>query len=257
MTDPRDEGPPRDGPVADGLIVEVGGFEGPLDLLLALARRQSVDLAAVSVLDLARQYLAFVETARGLRIELAADYLVTAAWLAFLKSRLLLPPDPTGEGPTAEAMAAHLTFQLRRLEAMRRAGAALLARPRLGRDVHPRGAPDVRGTARRIVYETALPDLLRGYVRVRTRDDFRPHAVDRRDVLSLEEALEALRDLVGRSVGWTDLAASLPDGWTAASGRRRAALAATFAASLELAKRGAVEIRQDAPFGAIALRRRP
>ena len=129
------------GRAAEALVVDVEGFEGPLDLLLALARRQTVDLARVSVLDLARQYLAFVEVARGLRIELAADYLVVAAWLAYLKSRLLLPPDPAEAGPSADEMAARLARRLERLEAMRAAAAALMARPRLGRDVHPAARP--------------------------------------------------------------------------------------------------------------------
>ena len=255
----RADGPPRDrtNPAAgDALIVDVDGFEGPLDLLLALARRQKVDLARVSIHDLARQYLAFVETAQALRIELAADYLVTAAWLAYLKSRLLLPPDPEEEGPSAEEMARHLAFQLERLEAMRAAAERLMDRPRLGHDVHPRGAPDDDPIRRRLVHRAALIDLLRAYARIRTRDEFRPLALDRVGVVSMEEALDRLRPLLGIVESWTDLVRFLPADWTGAPSLKRSAMAATFAASLELAKRGAVELKQGEAFAPILLRGR-
>ncbi|MBM2577625.1 segregation/condensation protein A [Jannaschia sp. Os4] len=260
MTDPDDfeDGPPRDDVDArramEALVVDVDGYEGPLDVLLTLARGQKVDLAKISVLDLARQYLRFVETAAELRIELAADYLVMAAWLAFLKSRLLLPPDPTEEGPSAADMAAHLAFQLERLEGMRRAAAKLMALDRLGRDVFARGMPQEVVRARHVTYDCTLLDLLQGYARVRTRDDFRPYVMDREGVLTMEEALERLRPLIGDFADWTDLSAFLPDGWDTPA-QRRSALAATFAASLELAKHGQVEIRQDATFSPISLRR--
>ena len=256
------EGPARDGPMipdaddGDALIVDVDGFEGPLDLLLTLARRQKVDLAAISVLELARQYLAFVEDATRLRIELAADYLVMAAWLAYLKSRLLLPPDPDEEGPSAEDMAARLAFQLERLEAMRDAAAKLMARDRLGRDVFARGMPEARTRTRRIVHTATLLDLMQGYARLRTRDEFRPFVMDREDVYTMEAALDRLRPLVGEAVEWTDLTAFLPAAWRDAPKRRRAATAAAFAATLELAKRGAVELRQAGHFAPIRLRRR-
>jgi segregation and condensation protein A len=253
------EGPARDEAearrAAEALVVDVDGFEGPLDLLLALARTQKVDLRAVSVLDLARQYLAFVERAKTLRIELAADYLVMAAWLAYLKSRLLLPPDPTEEVP-ADALAAHLAFQLERLEAMRTAAARLMARDRLGRDVFGRGMPEARTRTRRVEWRASVLDLIQAYARLRTRDDFRPFVMDRRDVLTLEEALERLRPLIGAVEEWTDLMAFLPEGWAEDPARRRSATASTFAASLELAKSGGLELRQAAPFAPIRLRAR-
>lgn len=255
------EGPPRDEPsvedrlAAEALIIDVDGFEGPLDLLLTLARTQKVDLARISVLALARQYLAFVEKARELRIELAADYLVMAAWLAFLKSRLLLPPDPTEE-VSAEDLAAHLAFQLERLEAMRKAAARLMARDQLGRDVFARGEPQTMTRSRNVTYTATLLDLMQGYARLRTRDEFRPFVMDREGVLTMEEALERLRPLIGHTGDWTDLRAFLPDGWDADPKRRRSATAATFAATLELAKHGQLELRQSDSFGPIQIRRR-
>ncbi len=240
---------------AEALVVDVDGFEGPLDLLLTLARTQKVDLRQVSVLQLARQYLAFVEQARTLRIELAADYLVMAAWLAFLKSRLLLPPDPEEE-VSAEDLAAHLAFQLERLEAMRKAAARLMARDQLGRDVFVRGEPQGVERARRVTYTATLLDLMQGYARLRTRDDFRPFVMDRDGVFTLEDALERLRPLIGSAVDWTDLMAFLPDGWDADPMRRRSATASTFAATLELAKTGKLDLRQDDTFGPIRVRGR-
>ena len=255
-TEPFEEGPPRDADAAgDGLVIDVDGFEGPLDVLLTLARTQKVDLRAVSVLDLARQYLAFVERARTLRIELAADYLVMAAWLAYLKSRLLLPPDPE-EAVSADDLAAHLAFQLERLEAMRTAAARLMARDRLGRDVFARGMPEAQTRTRRIEYRATVLDLMQAYARLRTRDDFRPFVMDRRDVLTLEEALERLRPLIGAVQDWTDLMRFLPDGWSDDPMRRRSATASTFAACLELAKAGGLEVAQAAPFAPIRLRAR-
>ncbi|CAM3903153.1 segregation and condensation protein A [Paracoccus yeei] len=239
------------------LVVDVLGFEGPLDLLLTLARLQKVDLLRVSVLDLANQYLAFVERARALRIELAADYLVMAAWLAYLKSRLLLPPDPEAEGPSAEDMAAHLAFQLERLGAMREAAARLMARDRLGHQRFARGAPETVTRKRRIEWQAGLIDLMRAYARLKTRDEFRPYAFDRRDVLSMEQALDRLRGLIGHAGDWTELAAFLPEGWADDGPRRRSATAATFAAALELARQGRIELHQKGTFAPIAIRRRP
>jgi len=240
---------------AESLVVDVDGYEGPLDLLLTLARTQKVDLRRISVLQLAEQYLAFVEEAKALRIELAADYLVMAAWLAFLKSRLLLPPDPADEGPSGEDLAAHLAFQLERLEAMREAAAKLMARDRLGRDVFPRGLPETVERVRRVRYTATLLDLMQAYARIRTRDEFRPYTMDRENVFTLEMALERLRGLVGYAGEWTDLMRYLPDGWTRDPVRRRSAAAATFAASLELVKEGRVALRQGETFGPIELRR--
>ena len=250
-----DGGPVRARIDAEALIVDVAGWEGPLDLLLVLSRSQKVDLRGVSVLQLAEQYLAFITEARALRIELAADYLVMAAWLAFLKSRLLLPPDPADEGPSADEMAAHLAFQLQRLEAMRDVAARLLGRDRRGRDFFARGlAEDVRAV-RRITWSATLLDLMQAYARIRTRDEFRPFVMDR-EVYSIDEALDRLRGLIGYAGDWTALESYLPDGWQADPARRRSATAATFAATLELAKAGQIDLRQGAAFAPIQLRRR-
>ncbi|WP_339107691.1 ScpA family protein [Thioclava sp. GXIMD4216] len=250
----------QDGRVADrlaaeALIIDVNGFEGPLDLLLTLSRSQKVDLRKISVLALAEQYLAFVDHARALRIELAADYLVMAAWLAYLKSRLLLPPEPDAEGPSAEDMAAHLAFQLERLEAMRDAAAQLMARDQLGRDVFARGISEEVVRVKKITYSATLMDLMRAYSRVRTRDEFRPYAFDRRNIFTMEQALEQLRDLLGYAGEWMDLSSYLPESWRVDPARRRSATAATFAASLELAKQGVVELRQSETFSPISIRK--
>ncbi len=240
---------------AETLVVDVDGYEGPLDLLLTLARTQKVDLRQISVLQLAEQYLAFMERAKQLRIELAADYLVMAAWLAFLKSRLLLPPDPAEDGPSGEDLAAHLAFQLERLEAMREAAAKLMARDRLGRDMFARGLPETVERVRRVSYTATLMDLMQAYARIRTRDEFRPYVMDRENVFTMEMALDRLRGLIGFAGQWTDLTSYLPDGWDIEPARRRAATAATFAASLELAKEGRLHLRQEGTFGPIQLRR--
>ncbi|WP_412506247.1 segregation and condensation protein A [Roseovarius sp. SYSU LYC5161] len=240
---------------AEALIVDVEGFEGPLDLLLTLSRTQKVDLRQISVLALAEQYLAFIETARDLRIELAADYLVMAAWLAFLKSRLLLPPDPAEEGPSGEELAAHLAFQLERLQAMREKAATLMARDRLGRDFFARGVTEDVTRTRRVTYTATLLDLMQAYARLRTRDEFRPYTMDRDSVLTLEEALGRLRPLIGFAGDWTDILSYLPEGWQEDPARRRSATASTFAASLELVKEGRIEMRQGESFAPIQIRR--
>ena len=241
--------------VAETLIVDVDGFEGPLDLLLALSRSQKVDLRKISVLDLAVQYLGFIEKARELRIELAADYLVMAAWLAFLKSRLLLPPDPAMAGPTGDELAAHLAFQLERLQAMRDAAAKLMARDRLGRDRFVRGVTEDVTRRKTVNYSANLLDLMQGYARIRTRDDFRPFVMDRDSVFTMEQALQRMRGLIGFTGHWTDILSYLPDGWTDDPKKRRSATASTFAASLELAKEGKIVIRQDEIFSSIQIKR--
>ena len=245
--------------VADdqALLVQVDGFEGPLDLLLTLARNQKVDIAKISILKLAEQYLEFIEGAKKLNLELAADYLVMAAWLAFLKSRLLLPPDPTEEGPTGEELAMHLAWQLERLSAMREAAARLMARDQKGRDFFARGIPEDVLRIRRVSYTATLLDLMQAYARIRTRDDFRPFVMDRDHVFTMEQALDRMRGLIGFAGGWTDLVSYLPEGWGADPVRRRSATAATFAASLELAKQGQIEIRQAETFAPISIRRKP
>ncbi len=241
---------------AEALIVDVGAFEGPLDLLLTLSRTQKVDLRQISILALAEQYLAFVEKAKQLRLELAADYLVMAAWLAFLKSRLLLPPDPTEEGPSGEELAAHLAFQLERLEAMRKAAAQLMARDQLGRDFFARGITEDVQRTRKVTYTATLLDLMQGYARIRTKDEFRPFVLDREEVMTMEEALGRLRKMIGFSGDWTDLNSYLPEGWEADPVRRRTATAATFAASLELVKEGKLELRQGETFAPIEIRKK-
>ncbi|NOD34134.1 MULTISPECIES: ScpA family protein [unclassified Ruegeria] len=241
---------------AEALIVDVDGFEGPLDVLLTLSRTQKVDLRKISVLALAQQYLAFVEKARALRIELAADYLVMAAWLAFLKSRLLLPPDPDDEGPSGEELAAHLAFQLERLQAMRDAAARLMARDQLGRDFFKRGQGEDITRIRTVTYSATLLDLMQGYARIRTRDEFRPFVMDRDSVFTMEQALERMRPLIGFAGAWTDMETYLPEGWDADPVRRRSATAATFAASLELVKEGHMEMKQSETFAPIHLRKR-
>jgi len=182
---------------AEALIVDVDGFEGPLDLLLTLSRTQKVDLRKISVLQLAEQYLGFIEKAKELRLELAADYLVMAAWLAFLKSRLLLPPDPTEEGPSGEELAAHLAFQLERLSAMRDAAAKLMARDQLGRDFFARGIPEDVTRIRKVTYTATLIDLMQAYARIKTKDEFRPFVMDREKVFTMEQALDRMRGLMG------------------------------------------------------------
>jgi len=241
---------------AEALIVDVDGFEGPLDVLLTLSRTQKVDLRKISVLELARQYLGFVERAKALRLELAADYLVMAAWLAFLKSRLLLPPDPDEEGPSGEELAAHLAFQLERLQAMRDVAARLMARDRLGRDFFARGQTESVMRLKTVTYSATLLDLMQGYARIRTRDDFRPFSMDRDAVFTMEQALDRMRGLIGFAGTWTDMASYLPEGWDADPMRRRSATASTFAASLELVKEGQLEIRQADAFAPIQMRKK-
>jgi len=233
--------------------VDLDGFEGPLDLLLELARRQKVDLARISVLALAEQYLAFVEAARKLRLELAADYLVMAAWLAFLKSRLLLPAPPREAGPDASDLAEALAPRLRKLEAIRKAAELLINRPRLGRDFFARGQPEPVAITRRTVYEANLYDLLAAYARQTQRHARARVRFEARQVWSLAEAREALERLIGAASDWTAF-----DNWLieacAAADMRRSARASAFAASLEMAREGKVELRQEKTFAPLFIR---
>ncbi len=241
---------------AEALVVDVAGYEGPLDLLLTLSRTQKVDLRQISVLALAEQYLLFVEEAKRLRIELAADYLVMAAWLAFLKSRLLLPPEPGDEGPSGEELAAHLAFQLERLEAMRRSAARLMARDQLGKDFFARGEVEVVTRKRSVRYSATLLDLMQAYAMVKTRDDFEPLAFKRGAIYTMEQALERMKGLIGHAMEWGMLEQFLPEAWRLDPKKRRSATAATFAAALELVKEGKLEIRQADTFDPIELRKR-
>ncbi|WP_445600372.1 segregation and condensation protein A [Azospirillum sp. A39] len=244
----------RPAPAAEQLVLDLDGFEGPIDMLLALARDQKVDLTTISILQLADQYLAFIAEAGRVRLELAADYLVMAAWLAYLKSRLLLP-EPDQEEPPAEEMAAALAFQLQRLEAMKEAAARLMARPRLGIDVFPRGAPEDVDVARTSVFQVTLYDLLRAYGQHKRRKDAAVLHVEPMRLYSIEDAVQRLSGLLGRMPDWTTLQSFLPVG-----GRGtlldRSALAAHFAAALELVKAGQAELRQDTAFGPIWVRPR-
>ena len=244
---------PADRLAAEALIVDV---DGSLDLLLTLSRTQKVDLRRISVLQLAEQYLGFVEQARSLRIELAADYLVMAAWLAFLKSRLLLPPEPGDDGPSAEDLAAHLAFQLERLQAMRDAAARLMARDQLGRDFFARGLPEDLTHHRKVTFTATLLDLMRAYAMIRTKDEFRPFVLDREHVYTMEQALDRMRGLIGYVGDWATLTSFLPEGWDVTPMARRSATAAHFAAVLEMAKRGQLTLRQGETFAPIELRRR-
>ncbi|MDX2158352.1 MAG: ScpA family protein [Hyphomicrobiaceae bacterium] len=241
------------------LNVDVAGFEGPLDLLLALARTQKVDLSQISVLALAEQYLSFIAELRQLRLELAADYLVMAAWLAFLKSRLLLPrEEKTEERLSAEEEAARLTFRLKRLDAMRRAAAQLLTRKRLGRDIFPRGMPEDARTIRERQFTAEIYDLLKAYADQRKRTTVkRAHVVRRRVVWSIKDARQRLERLVGTSTSgsWVQLDLFLGQ-YLPAPELSRTALASSFGATLEMAREGLIEIRQDAPFSPLYMRRR-
>ncbi|MEN8196595.1 MAG: ScpA family protein [Pseudomonadota bacterium] len=243
------------GPGKERLVVDLEGYEGPLDVLLALARDQKVDLTRISIRQLADQYLAFIHQARRVRLELAADYLVMAAWLAYLKSRLLLPAGGDEGEPSGPELAAALQFQLRRLEAMRNAGMRLLARPQLGRDFLSRGDPEELTVAATSVYEVSLYDLLKAYADRRRRiDSGTLQIVASNDLYSVDEALQRLSSLIGRIPDWRTLANFLPDDLREGL-NMRSAIASTFAASLELAKAGKAELRQDSPFGPIYVRR--
>jgi len=244
-------------PAGGGLLVDVEGFEGPLDLLLALARTHKVDLARISMLALADQYLAFVAEARRIDLELAADYLVMAAWLAYLKSRLLLPREgEDAEEPSGEELAARLAFRLRRLEAMRNAIAVLMTRNRLGRDVFPRGMPESMRTIRDTSYTAQIYDLLKAYAEQRKRTVRHVHVVNARTVCSIKEARQRLEALIGERPGdWLELDL-LIERFLTASEAARSVLASSFGASLEMAREGLVELRQEGPFAPIYMRRK-
>jgi segregation and condensation protein A len=239
----------------DTLVVDVDGFEGPLDLLLALARTQKVDLTRISILALSEQYLAYIEHVRHLRLEIAADYLVMAAWLAYLKSKLLLP-EVGGDEPTGEELAAALAFRLRRLEAMREAATRLVNRNRLGRDVFARGQPEPVALTRRSQYTATLYDLLSAYAAQRQERAIAVVHVRQRQVWSLQEAHEALARVIGRVAEWTPLASLLAP-YLADRELSRSVTASTFGASLELAREGKIELRQVEPFAPLYIRDRP
>lgn len=236
---------------SDELTLTLGAWEGPLDLLLSLARAQKVDLAQISILQLVEQYLAFITGARALKLEIAADYLVMAAWLAYLKSCLLLPKDP-GQDPSPDELAARLQLRLQRLDAMREAGARLMARDRIGRDVFLRGAPEGLRLVRKADWQAGLYDLFSAYGAVRARSGPAVHVVAQRAVLTLEEAIERVSRLVGSQLEWARLETFLPPSQDPAY--RKSALASSFAAALELARKGRLKLQQDGAFAPILIR---
>lgn len=237
------------------LVVDVAGFEGPLDLLLHLARNQKVDLSRISILALAEQYISFIERVRALRLELAADYLVMAAWLAFLKSKLLIPKQAGEVGESGEELAAVLQFRLKRLEAMRDAAARLVNRNRLGRDVFARGMPELVIVERKNEYSATLYDLLTAYAGQRQRQAITNVRIAKRGVWSLKEARDILTRLVGTFSDWTALDRFLID-YLSTPEERPTAIASSFAASLELVREGRIEIRQEEAFSPLYLRNR-
>jgi segregation and condensation protein A len=241
----------------EALVVSIDGFEGPLDVLLALARTQKVDLTKISVLALAEQYLSFIAQAQALRLELAADYLLMAAWLAYLKSKLLLPRESDNAAePSGEELAARLAFRLKRLEAMRNAVAKLMTRKRLGQDVFARGMPEGVRTIRVREYTAVIYDLLKAYADQRKRTVKRVHVVPRRPVWSIKEARERLEALVGKGAGeWVQLQMFLQS-YVKVPDVARTALASSFGATLEMAREGLVELSQAEPFAPIYVRKR-
>jgi segregation and condensation protein A len=236
---------------SDELNLTLDGWEGPLDLLLSLARVQKVDLAQISILQLVEQYLTYLNEARALKLEIAADYLVMAAWLAYLKSCLLLPSDPEAD-PSPEEIALRLQLRLQRLDAMREAGARLLGRDRVGRDVFLRGAPEGLRLVRKADWQVRDFDLFASYGAVRARSAPAMHVVHPRAVMTLEEALDRVGRMIGAALDWTMLESFLPS--TQDPQFRRSSLASSFLAALELARRGKLDIAQDEPFAPIKLR---
>jgi segregation and condensation protein A len=238
-------------PDPDQLTLELGSWEGPLDLLLALARNQKVDLRAISILALVEQYLAFIEGAKQLKLEIAADYLVMAAWLAYLKSCLLLPRELHVE-PSPEELALRLQLRLERLNAMREAGARLMARDRLGRDVFANGEPEGLRVIRKSRWDAQIFDLIQAYGQIRARQAPVMHVVARRHVMTLEEAIVRVSRLVGSFIDWTEIGRFLPESDDPVF--RKSALASSFVAALELARQGKIALQQAEAFAPLMVR---
>jgi segregation and condensation protein A len=238
----------RDG---DELNLSLDGWEGPLDLLLSLARAQKVDLAQISILELVEQYLAYLNDAHALKLEIAADYLVMAAWLAYLKSCLLLPKDPEAD-PSPEEIALRLQMRLQRLDAMREAGARLLGRDRLGRDVFQRGAPEGLRLIRKSAWQATAFDLYAAYGTIKARTQPPMHVVHPRAIMTLDEAIERVSRMLGIALDWTDLESFLPS--TEDLQLRRSALASSFLAALELARRGRLDLAQEEAFAPLRIK---
>lgn len=239
---------------AEAFRLALEGYEGPIDVLLQLAREQKVDITKISILALADQYLEFINQARELRLEIAADYLVMAAWLAYLKSRLLIPEPETVEGePSGAEMAAALAFQLQRLQAMRDAGQQLVTRPRLGIDVFQRGEPQRVEVVQTTVYAVSLFDLLKAYGAIKQREQRPVLRIMAMELYSVEEAIQRLGRMLGELPGWCSLANLLPADLGKEPLKVRSAVASTFAASLEMVRQGKARLRQDGTFGPIYL----
>jgi segregation and condensation protein A len=236
---------------SDELTLNLDGWEGPLDLLLSLARGQKVDLAQISILQLVDQYTDYIANARSLKLEIAADYLVMAAWLAYLKSCLLLPKDPE-QDPSPEEVALRLQMRLQRLDAMREAGARLLGRDRLGRDVFVRGTPEGLRLVRKSAWQVNPFELFSAYGTVKARTAPAMHVVHARSVMSLDDAIERVGRMIGMAIDWTEIGHFLPESDDPVY--RRSALASSFVAALELARRGRLDIRQDGPFTPLKVR---
>lgn len=249
--DPVREAPTPDDP--DKLVLALDGFEGPLDVLLTLARAQKVDLSQISMVALVEQYLLFVAEAKRLRLELAADYLVMAAWLAYLKSRLLIPKDEEEEGVSAEELALRLQLRLQRLEAMREAGARLMSRNLLGRDVHARGCPENIVVLKKAAYDITLYELLKAYAEQRVRTSVTSLRIATRPVMPLEDAINRLSQMLGTKMDWCSLQDFLPSDMKDVR-YRKSALASMFAASLELARQGKAELSQNKTYGPLFLK---
>lgn len=245
-----------DAPVrSETFVVDLDGFEGPLDLLLALVREHKLDLAKFSILNLAQQYLDFIDQAKQLRLEIAADYLVMAAWLAFLKSKLLLPAEEGGDEPTGEELAAQLAHRLRRLEAMREAGAQLFNRNRLGRDFFARGMPEGIRLVRESKYDANVYDLLKAYAIQRQRTAVETIQFALRPVWSVQEARERLEAILGMSIEWAPIDALVLE-YMGSPEMRRTALASSLGASLEMTREGVAELRQETAFAPLFIRKR-
>lgn len=256
MADEFDDFEMQERPVAGSgqeLVVDVGGFEGPLDVLLTLARKQKVDVTQLSILELADQYLAWVARVRSTNLELAADYLVMAAWLAYLKSRLLLPDLDGEDEPTGEEMAAALAFQMRRLESMQEAGERVMARPRLGQDFFANGMPEKFGYASTSVYEVSLFDLLSAYGEHTHRSNIRTLRIEPSELYSPDDAMKILTDMLGRMPDWSNLMQFLPEELRGDL-VSRSMLASTFVAALHLTKEGKLHLRQNQAFESIYVR---
>ena len=235
----------------DSLTLNIDGWEGPLDLLLALARNQKVDLREISILELVQEYIQYIANAQSLRLELAADYLVMAAWLTYLKSGLLLPKDPEID-PSPEELALRLQMRLERLNAMRESGARLLARDRIGRDVFMRGAPEGLRVVKDRRWQAEYYDLISAYSRVKMRNAPAIHIVRQRMVMTLEDALARVSMMLGEAIDWMDIRHFLPPG--APPELRKSALASSFLATLELARQGKLELQQEDSFAPLRIK---